>query len=167
MCVFFLLPLKKTPFLDILQDDGKGGWVEGGVAFMTVLAVLTVLVSTLPSFCWSHKIQDKEATVTVLAVVAVMAVLVMTATPLKLNPPFSVLLNSVCLPVYQGGGDLVGIAKTGSGKTLAFLLPGFIKLRKLKKSMEIDTAEGQLIKSQERACPLTQHVCRAKLAQKP
>ena len=31
---------------------------------MTVLAVLTVLESTLSSFCWSYKIQDKEATVT-------------------------------------------------------------------------------------------------------
>ena len=53
--------------------------------FMTVLAGLAVLVvlgSTLPWFCWSYKIQDKEATVTVLAVSVV------TATPLKLNPPF-------------------------------------------------------------------------------
>ena len=39
---------------------------------------------TLPSFCWSYKIQDKEA----LTVLAVMAVLVVTATPPKLNPPF-------------------------------------------------------------------------------
>ena len=72
---------------------------------MTVLVVLTVLAvleNTLPSFRWSFKIQDKEATVTVLAVLAVMAVLVVTATPLKLNPPFSVILtkqylrNSIC-----------------------------------------------------------------------
>ena len=51
---------------------------------MTVLAVLAVL----PSFCWSFKfkIQYQEATVTVLTA---MAVLVMTATPLKLTPPFS------------------------------------------------------------------------------
>ena len=34
---------------------------------MTVLTVLAVLESTSPSFCWSYKIQDKEATVTVLA----------------------------------------------------------------------------------------------------
>merc|ERR1712232_167872 len=45
-------------------------------------------------------------------------------------------------PVLQSGQDLVGVAKTGSGKTLAFLLPGFIKLRKLKKNNEIDTAKG-------------------------
>ena len=73
------------------QDDGKGGLSLRGVAFMTVLAVLTVLVNTLPSFCWSYKIQDQEATVTVLAVLAVLAVFavsVVTATPLKLNPPF-------------------------------------------------------------------------------
>ena len=43
--------------------------------------------------CWSfvYKIQHNEVTVavlTVLAVSAVMAVSVMTATPLKLNPPF-------------------------------------------------------------------------------
>ena len=58
---------------------------------MTVLAVLTVLESTLPSFCLSYKIQHNEAAVavlTVLAVSAAMAVSVMTATPLKLNPPF-------------------------------------------------------------------------------
>ena len=58
---------------------------------MTVLAVLTVLDSTLPSFCLSHKIQCQEATVTVLTVLAVSAVAavsVVTATPLKLNPPF-------------------------------------------------------------------------------
>ena len=56
-----------------------------------VLAVLTVLailesIFILPSFCLSYN----EATVvvlTVLAVSAVMAVSVMTATPLKLNPP--------------------------------------------------------------------------------
>ena len=51
---------------------------------------LAVLENTLPSFCWSYKMQDKEATVTVLtvlAVLAVMAILVVTVTPLKLNPP--------------------------------------------------------------------------------
>ena len=61
---------------------------------MTALAVLTVLAvleSTLPSCCLSYRIQHNEATVavlTVLAVSAVVAVSVMTATPLKLNPPF-------------------------------------------------------------------------------
>ena len=58
---------------------------------MTVLTVLAVLEITLPSFRWSYKIHDKEATVTdltVLAVLAVVAVSVVTATPLKLNPPF-------------------------------------------------------------------------------
>ena len=55
---------------------------------MTVFAVLTALVvleNTLHSFCWSYKIQNEEATVTVLTLLAVW---VMTATPLKLNPPF-------------------------------------------------------------------------------
>ena len=72
----------------IFQADGKGGLSLRGVAFMTVLAVLTVLVvleNTLPFFCWSYKTEEKEATVTVLAV---MTVSVVTATPLKLNPPF-------------------------------------------------------------------------------
>ena len=61
---------------------------------MTVLAVLTVstvLESILPSFRLSYKIQHNDATVTVLTVLAVSAVVavsVMTATPLKLNPPF-------------------------------------------------------------------------------
>ena len=55
---------------------------------MTILAVLTVLAvleSTLPSFCLSYHIQYQETTVAVLAVVAVSVV---TATPLKLNPLF-------------------------------------------------------------------------------
>ena len=61
---------------------------------MTVLVVLTVLAvleSTLPSLCLSYKIQCQETIVTVLAVSAVSAVAgvsVVTATPLKLNPPF-------------------------------------------------------------------------------
>ena len=55
---------------------------------MTVLAVLAVLESALPSFYFSCKIQYQEAAVTVLAVSAVVAVSVVTATPLKLNPPF-------------------------------------------------------------------------------
>ena len=72
----------------IVQDHGKG-WVSlRGGAFMTVLAVLTVLESTLPSLCLSYKIQHNEATVAVLTVSAVSAVSVMTVTPLKLNPPF-------------------------------------------------------------------------------
>ena len=56
---------------------------------MTVSAVLTVLAvleSTLPSFCLSHKIQCQETTVTVLTVLAglaVVAVSVVTANPLK------------------------------------------------------------------------------------
>ena len=73
------------------QDDGKGGLGLRGVAFMTVLAVLMVLAvlqSTLPSFCLSYKIQCQETTVTVLAVLAAVTVPVVTATPLKLNPPF-------------------------------------------------------------------------------
>ena len=64
----------------------KGGLGLRGVAFMTALAVLTVLESTLPSFCLSYKIQCQETTVTVSAVVAVSVV---TATPFKLNPSFS------------------------------------------------------------------------------
>ena len=58
---------------------------------MTVLAALTVLAvleSTLPSLCLAYKIQCRETTVTVLAVSAVVAVSVVTAIPLKLNPPF-------------------------------------------------------------------------------
>ena len=63
---------------------------------MTLLAVLTVLESTLPSLCLSCKIQCQETTVTVLTVLAVSAVVavsVVTATPLKLNPPFRVILR--------------------------------------------------------------------------
>ena len=59
---------------------------------MTVLAVLAVLGSILPSCSLSYKIQHNEATVavlTVLAVSAAVAVAVVTATPLKPNTPFS------------------------------------------------------------------------------
>ena len=65
----------------IFQDDGKGGVSLRGVAFMIVLAVLTVLAvleSTLPSFCLPYKIQCQE---TVLAVSAVVAVSVVMTTP--------------------------------------------------------------------------------------
>ena len=56
---------------------------------MTVLVVLAVLKSTLPSFCLSYKIQCQETTVTVLAVSAVVAVPVVTATlPLNSTPLF-------------------------------------------------------------------------------
>ena len=56
---------------------------------MTVLTVLAALESTLPSFCLSYEIHHDEATVAVLtdlAVSAVMAVSVMTAYFVKLNP---------------------------------------------------------------------------------
>ena len=56
---------------------------------MTDLAVFAGLGGSgerlVPSCCLSYKIKQNEATVAVLAVVAVS---VMTATPLKLNPPF-------------------------------------------------------------------------------
>ena len=56
---------------------------------MTVLTVLTVLESTLPSLGLSYKIQCQETTVTVLTVLPVVTVSVVTATPVKLDPPFS------------------------------------------------------------------------------
>ena len=43
----------------------KGGLGLRGVAFMTVLVVLAVLESTLPSCCLSYKIQHNEAAVAV------------------------------------------------------------------------------------------------------
>uniref|UniRef100_A0A7S2J2E7 RNA helicase n=1 Tax=Zooxanthella nutricula TaxID=1333877 RepID=A0A7S2J2E7_9DINO len=52
------------------------------------------------------------------------------------------IVQAYAWPVLQTGKDLVGVAKTGSGKTLAFLLPGFIKLRKLKKQGVCDTSKG-------------------------
>ena len=57
----FLAKCHKT----LSQDVGKGGLSLRGVAFMTVLAVLAVLESTLPSFCLSYKLQCQETTVTV------------------------------------------------------------------------------------------------------
>ena len=62
---------------------------------MAVLTVLVVLESTEPSFSLSHKIQCQEATVAILTVLAVSAVVagsVMTATgplpPLNSTPLF-------------------------------------------------------------------------------
>ena len=71
-----------------VRTTEKGELSLRGVALMTILAALAVFESTLPSFRLSYKIQDEEATVTVLAISAVVAVSVVTATPLKLNPPF-------------------------------------------------------------------------------
>ena len=65
----------------LIRMSEKGGLSLRGVAFMTVLAVLTVLESTLPSCCLSYKLQYQQATVTVLTVSVVMVVLVVTATP--------------------------------------------------------------------------------------
>ena len=65
-----------------------------------VWTVLAVLESTLPSFLWYYEIQHSEATVEVLtglAVSAVMAVSVRTATPLKLNPPLNLFRDPHCL----------------------------------------------------------------------
>ena len=92
---------RRTSPVPLAQDDGKGGLGLRGVAFMTVLAVLAVLKSTLPSFCSSYKIQCEETTVTVLTILAVSAVVavpVVTATPLELNPPLSVILT--CVPLF-------------------------------------------------------------------
>ena len=69
-----------------------------GVAFVMVLVVLTILAAlenTLspcpPCACPTQG--NREATVTVLAVSTLMAVSVVTANPLKLNPPFSDILS--------------------------------------------------------------------------
>ena len=108
-CGFRIAQVRETPLrerdfafrelfseLRELQDHGKSGLSLRGVAFMTVLTVLAVLESTLPSICLSYEIEHNEATIavltvwavlTVLAVSAVVAVSVMMATPLKLNPP--------------------------------------------------------------------------------
>ena len=65
-----------SPFHHFFRMSERGVEFKG-VAFVTVLAVLTVsavLESTLPSFLLSDKMQDKEAKVTVLVVVAVSVV---------------------------------------------------------------------------------------------
>ena len=79
-----------------LRMSEKGGLSLRGVAFITVL---TVLESTLPSFCLSYNIQQhKEATM------AGLVVSVLTATPLKLNPPLldSAPLSLHCRPTDRG-----------------------------------------------------------------
>ena len=60
----------RTKWFELRMSE-KGGLSLRGVAFMTVLAVWTVLAvleSTLPSFCFSYRMQYKEAAVTVLTV---------------------------------------------------------------------------------------------------
>ena len=106
------------PKTDLKSGSQKRGVEFKGVAFMTVLVVLTglaVLENTLHSFCWSYKIQDKEATVTVLTVLAVSVV---TATPLKLNPSFSVILIKSWKfeKVVAVSGVCSGVPKENSGK---------------------------------------------------
>ena len=76
-----------------IQGVGKGGLSLRGVAFMTVLVVLTALAlleSTfkLPSFCLTYKIQRNEATVAVPTVSAVMAVPVRQLPRLNSTPLF-------------------------------------------------------------------------------
>ena len=69
---------------------------------MTVLAGLTVLAvleSTLSSFCLFYKIQYQETTVTVFGGFGGSVV---TATPLKLNPPFFVILTNRGFPTSFG-----------------------------------------------------------------
>ena len=61
----------------------QGGSLHDGFGSLTVLVVLA---STFPSFCLSFKIQHKVATVTVLAVAAVLVASVVTATPLFRHP---------------------------------------------------------------------------------
>ena len=92
--------LKKASDVHPLSGCRKRRVELRGVAFMTVLAVWTVLAvlqgldgfggsaGCLALLCLSYKIQDQEATVTVLAVSAVMAVSVMTAIPLNSTPLF-------------------------------------------------------------------------------
>ena len=80
-------------FLGKIRMSEKGGLSLRGVAFMTVLAVSTLLVVLHLALLvlLLNKIQDKEATVTVLKVLAVSEVVtvsVVTATPLKLDSPF-------------------------------------------------------------------------------
>ena len=77
-----------NPFLRFanIRMTEKGGLGLRGVAFMTVLTVLAVLESTLPSFCLSSKIQCQETVLTVwLFFSAVLAVSVVTATPVILK----------------------------------------------------------------------------------
>ena len=62
------MPLLQRGVSHLSQDHGKGGLSLSGVAFMTVLAALTVLAVlestlTLTSVCSSYKIQHNEATV--------------------------------------------------------------------------------------------------------
>ena len=68
-----------------LQDDGKGGLGLRGGAFMTVLAVLTVLVALESPFTLLLLALQNTVPrdVTVLAVLAVVAVLVVAAAPLN------------------------------------------------------------------------------------
>ena len=80
------------------QDDGKGGLSLRGVAFMTVFAVLTVLAvletqwrAPCSPFAGPAKTTGQRGNLDgfeVLAVWAVMAVSVVTANPVKPNPPF-------------------------------------------------------------------------------
>ena len=86
----------------------KRGLSLRGVAFMTVLAVLE---STLPSFCFSYRNTAQWDNRGGFDGSVVTAVSIMTATHLKLNPPFSVILHlfhlnspNIRRGFLQGGG---------------------------------------------------------------
>ena len=99
---------EKSLVRSFCPDVGQGESLRG-VAFMTVLAVLTALVvseSTLASFRLSYKIQDKEAPVTVLAVSVV------TASPLS-QPPFSDILMFKSPTGMGGVKNVPNVRKVG------------------------------------------------------
>mmetsp|Transcript_44175 Transcript_44175/g.122316 ORF Transcript_44175/g.122316 Transcript_44175/m.122316 type:complete len:639 (-) Transcript_44175:74-1990(-) len=55
-------------------------------------------------------------------------------------------IQSYSWPALVTGKDFIGVAKTGSGKTLAFLLPGFMWLKRNRKSTDpVDTNVGPAI----------------------
>ena len=86
---------------------------------MTVLAVLVALESTFPSFCLSYKIQHNEATMAVLTVLAVWAV--MTATPLNSTPLFCDSWpkeEKRFRPLRTSGSKAFGSELAGSGPVL-------------------------------------------------
>ena len=75
-----------------IQDNRKGGLSLRGGGGPSVLAVWRVFGGSGEDLALLllvlHKVQCQESTVAVLTVLAVVAVPVVTATPLKLNPPF-------------------------------------------------------------------------------
>lgn len=51
--------------------------------------------------------------------------------------PYPTPIQAQSWPIALEGNDIVAVAKTGSGKTLGYLLPGFIRIKRLRNDPRV------------------------------